>query len=462
MKRTIQAVNLLLLGFVAIGQTQENPLIKAARLFNQFSVFSYPPGSPDSAYKCILELAAMPEGKPEIADLIHNNFAARLSTDETRLDTTALQRYQLAQNIWHLLLASDNNDIRQIIEPIKYWLGAKAFANDSSTIRRLAQKYLSEQLNGDLRVLNRARYGLLIAQIIEKSGTNQPIHDRLIARISQLLSVKVNGNMVSSSYQDSIVWARAMLGYIHFIKAASVKGKEKIYQLRLAAAYGPQSLSERELTSSYSYDYFFFFPGEDKFSFNADFADCLQKYSPASKEILPLMTRTALMDPTYKPALQAWYQKRYKGLSFGKYWLASVNASAKNLPAFKFQGLDRTLPDTKKQNDKWVFIDFWGTWCPPCIFEHPDVQRLYDSTIAQHADKISMLAIACHDTEEKVTRYMNQYHYSFPVALSDSIIEKKMGVKGYPTKLLITPQGKAISIPRLNDWVTLVQAYLAF
>jgi hypothetical protein len=68
--------------------------------------------------------------------------------------------------------------------------------------------------------------------------------------------------------------------------------------------------------------------------------------------------------------------------------------------------------------------------------------------------------VACRDTEQKVTTYMTTKKYSFPVAMSDNKIEKLFKVPGYPTKILITPTGKYITVPFGIDWVSFVNNYV--
>ena len=87
------------------------------------------------------------------------------------------------------------------------------------------------------------------------------------------------------------------------------------------------------------------------------------------------------------------------------------------------------------------------------------MQKFYDSTIKTNPDKITLMTIACRDTEAKVTSYMTEKKFSFPVAMSDNQIEKIYKVPGYPTKLLVTPEGKYILVPFGADWVSFVKHY---
>jgi thioredoxin-related protein len=89
----------------------------------------------------------------------------------------------------------------------------------------------------------------------------------------------------------------------------------------------------------------------------------------------------------------------------------------------------------------------------------PEMQRFYREISARHADKIAVITIACKDTEMKVKTFLNKYKYNFPAAMATTDIEKKYAVTAYPTKLLITPQGKMLLISPGNDWEEEVKLY---
>jgi hypothetical protein len=94
-----------------------------------------------------------------------------------------------------------------------------------------------------------------------------------------------------------------------------------------------------------------------------------------------------------------------------------------------------------------------------CRQEHPDLQAFYDSTVVQHPGKISLLTIACRDNQEKVLAYMAEKKFSFPVAMAEQNIEKKFAIQSYPTKILITPSGKYITVPINQSWQTFIKKY---
>lgn len=92
---------------------------------------------------------------------------------------------------------------------------------------------------------------------------------------------------------------------------------------------------------------------------------------------------------------------------------------------------------------KWVVLDFWGTWCSWCIKGMPRMKSAYE----QYADKLEFIGIACGDKEETwrvaVERLKLPWiHVIDPMeAPVKESVAARYAVEGYPTKVIITPEG---------------------
>ena len=73
-------------------------------------------------------------------------------------------------------------------------------------------------------------------------------------------------------------------------------------------------------------------------------------------------------------------------------------------------GENFTLSDYK---DKVVFLNFWATWCPPCVGELPDIQKMYDD----NTDGLVIIAVNCSEQKETVVNFVRQNRYTFNVGL---------------------------------------------
>ncbi len=100
------------------------------------------------------------------------------------------------------------------------------------------------------------------------------------------------------------------------------------------------------------------------------------------------------------------------------------------------QGKTWTLSELKGQV---VFINFWATWCPPCLKELPAMQKLYT---ALPTDKFKMLAILNKDKVNLADFVTNQKGITIPV-LDDSqnIVGTQYFLTGLPESFIVDKQG---------------------
>ena len=115
-------------------------------------------------------------------------------------------------------------------------------------------------------------------------------------------------------------------------------------------------------------------------------------------------------------------------LSFGTqaYAFTFTDSSGKKLTLSAYKG-------------KWVLINFWATWCPPCLKEIPDLVSLYESR-----KDVMVIGIAMDYRDPKtVMKFVNSLSISYPIVLGDKRIASQIGpVSMLPTTYLFDPEGK--------------------
>jgi peroxiredoxin len=89
---------------------------------------------------------------------------------------------------------------------------------------------------------------------------------------------------------------------------------------------------------------------------------------------------------------------------------------------------------------KFVFIDFWGSWCAPCRQEIPNIKKLYSSV---SRDKLEIIGLA-QDDEKNLRNYIEEQKIEYPNALAPKELLAKYGISRYPTSFLINPKGKIV------------------
>lgn len=84
-----------------------------------------------------------------------------------------------------------------------------------------------------------------------------------------------------------------------------------------------------------------------------------------------------------------------------------------------------------------VLLNFWATWCPPCIAEMPSMQRLYDS----YGDKVKFFLVTDEDPV-KVRQFMEKYEYTLPIYYTEYTPPKLLQSRALPTTFVIGKDGK--------------------
>lgn len=87
---------------------------------------------------------------------------------------------------------------------------------------------------------------------------------------------------------------------------------------------------------------------------------------------------------------------------------------------------------------KVVFINFWATWCPPCIAEMPGIQNLYES--ADHAN-IHFAIISLDDDFEKAKAFKQKKGYTFPIYTLASSLPPELEADVLPTTYVLDKDG---------------------
>ncbi|WP_031527502.1 TlpA family protein disulfide reductase [Dyadobacter crusticola] len=458
----------LLIGLTATpAQAQSAEKAQAAfNAFDQFIHFTQTRPNLDSARHFAKELASDTIFAPLLTDMIHNNLALGILDPALldKSDTAKLSYQRKMQPFTKQLIAQmagDNNKLlTRCIAPLYKYSQIQDASADSAALRRLTNAFIETELSGDIYKYRSGRYGLQIYQIVKQNTTLRPLAARLLNTIdeklkSQLAEPATGTASVQSNHR---AWHRFMLAATNYLASENAEGGEKQRHLQLGYEFSPD-LADRNRAAAYFDDSVLLF-GNFRNGFQNDYYQYLRSQPGNEKLALPLLLKMALDDPDHKNELKKLYTVvHHNDSNFDTYWLQSINERGSSAPAFALEMTDKSVFSTEKVKGKWVLIDFWGTWCGPCRGEHPDLQQFYQNTILKKPETISLLTIACRDTEAKVASYMEEKKLSFPVAMSDKQIEKTYPVTGYPTKILITPQGKYLTVPFGSDWIAFVSAY---
>lgn len=115
----------------------------------------------------------------------------------------------------------------------------------------------------------------------------------------------------------------------------------------------------------------------------------------------------------------------------------------------ELKGINVASTNLKNFKDKPMFLNFWGTWCPPCRKEWPSIQKLYDG----RKGHVNFVLIAMNDQEDAVRKYLKENNYTVPVYIAQSPISEKLLPKAFPTTFLLDKTGRIIiKEDAATDW----------
>ena len=118
-----------------------------------------------------------------------------------------------------------------------------------------------------------------------------------------------------------------------------------------------------------------------------------------------------------------------------------AEADQKMLSNYQWQLKDATgkTVSLDAYKGKIIFINFWATWCPPCIAEMPSIQKLY----TDYQDKIVFLFVTT-DSFEKANAFMIKENLTLPVYQSVTNPPLEMESATIPATYLINQSGNVI------------------
>lgn len=108
---------------------------------------------------------------------------------------------------------------------------------------------------------------------------------------------------------------------------------------------------------------------------------------------------------------------------------------------------------------KWVLVNFWATWCSPCLSEIPELVDLHDS---HHGKDLVVISIAMSSgSNKKVSDFSRAHGISYPVVMGNHRIAAQIGkLDVLPTSYLYSPNGEQVSYQEGGLTRESVEAYI--
>jgi peroxiredoxin len=110
--------------------------------------------------------------------------------------------------------------------------------------------------------------------------------------------------------------------------------------------------------------------------------------------------------------------------------------------AFSLATLDGSTTALSDYRGSWVLLNFWATWCGPCVAEMPSMERLYGQF---KDDGLVIVGVNQQESVDEVAAFVAERGLTFPILLdSNGRVGSRYGVRGIPTTYLIDPSGRVL------------------
>ncbi len=327
-------------------------------------------------------------------------------------------------------------------------------ADDLSQAKKLLEELMNLNdaywINGNV-----GRYALLAYQrlvSVDLDYTHQLLKD-IISRLTVLY------NADKTEHRNITRAHLATANYLAYQMTSKSNKEDALNYLEKAALYSPKNQAETAYNSSY--DIIFL---KSKKSYSEDYLTELAAGGKKDVALQKYIDEFLTVQGTSYKGLRDFYQHYYPEQKFSEFFIQKVIPQLPDAPDFALGNLENSKIAKADLKGKWTLVDFWGTWCGPCVAEMPKLNSFYEhlKTDKLKSDKIGFMSIACNDAADKVKNFLAKNNYIIPVLMSDGQVEKNFKVRGYPSKYILTPGGKLIAMPFGFDWQPLLEEVATF
>lgn len=99
------------------------------------------------------------------------------------------------------------------------------------------------------------------------------------------------------------------------------------------------------------------------------------------------------------------------------------------------------------RDKKVVILDFWASYCMPCMLELPELEKFYENLNEEQKGKVELLGINASDRQEEIRKLVTKKKLSFPMLIDGGgKVSNLYQIRYVPSVCIINPQGKLIKL----------------
>jgi thiol-disulfide isomerase/thioredoxin len=112
---------------------------------------------------------------------------------------------------------------------------------------------------------------------------------------------------------------------------------------------------------------------------------------------------------------------------------------------FVFKDMEGKAHSLSGYKGKWVVVNYWATWCPPCLEEIPDLIALHEKR-----KDMAILGVALeYKSAKEVRDFVDDNLMPYPIVLGDDKLIQQVGPADVlPTTYIFNPQGQLVKVRR--------------
>jgi len=122
------------------------------------------------------------------------------------------------------------------------------------------------------------------------------------------------------------------------------------------------------------------------------------------------------------------------------YKKGNENIQSESLAGVRFKDAAGKVVDLGDLKGKVIFINFWATWCPPCLAEMPSVNKLYEQF--KDDEGVVFIMVDADSDFAKAKKYMDRKKYQMPVYAVASRIPQQLFAGSLPTTVVLDKHGR--------------------